>query len=524
MAENPEQVSGANSVTIGVVKETAAGETRVGLIPDSVKHLVGKGINVVVEQGAGNGSSIADDEYTAQGATIADSAADVHATSDVVVRVQAPSPDRGELDHITQGQMLVSFLAPLVNHELNNKLAESGVTAMAVDAVPRITRAQSMDALSAMSTIGGYKAVLLAADHLPKFFPLLMTAAGTIRPARVLVLGAGVAGLQAIATARRLGAVVDAYDVRAVVKEQVESLGAKFVEIDTGADAEAAGGYAREATPEELKKQQEGLNDFIANADVVVTTALVPGRPAPKMIPAEAVERMRHGSVIVDLAAETGGNCELTTPGEITTEHGVTIIGMLNLPATLPVHASQMYAKVITNFLDLLIKDGQINLNFDDEIIANMCITHDGEVVQAQTRKMMGLVELASPDSEPEPVAADEGTAESAEDADVDEEIASIDTDKLSTLDADDALSINTEEPLVGDDPAESPLDNELGTASMETDSDADIPPPKDEPPVELDDIYNTQSGGTDVDTDSLSDVASDDDVVYVEEENKNDE
>ena len=288
MAENPEQVSGAKSVTIGVVKETAAGETRVGLIPDSVKHLVGKGVDVVVEKGAGNGSSIADDEYTAQGATIVDSAADVFAAADVVVRVQAPSTDRGELDHVKQGQMLVSFLAPLVNHDLNNKLAESGVTAMAVDAVPRITRAQSMDALSAMSTIGGYKAVLLAADHLPKFFPLLMTAAGTIRPARVLVLGAGVAGLQAIATARRLGAVVEAYDVRAVVKEQVESLGAKFVEIDIGADAEAAGGYAREATPEELRKQQEGLNDHIANADVVVTTAHVPGRPAPKMIPAEA--------------------------------------------------------------------------------------------------------------------------------------------------------------------------------------------------------------------------------------------
>lgn len=406
MAENPEQGNGANTVTIGVVKETASGETRVGLIPDSVKHLVGEGLRVVVETGAGLGSSIADDEYRQQGATIADTTADVYAAADVVVRVQAPSADRGELDHLRQEQVLVSFLAPLVNHDLNRKLADSGATAMAVDAVPRITRAQSMDALSAMSTIGGYKAVLLSADHLPKFFPLLMTAAGTIRPARVLVLGAGVAGLQAIATARRLGAVVEAYDVRAVVKEQVESLGAKFVEIDTGADAEAAGGYAREATPEELRKQQEGLNDHIANADVVITTALVPGRPAPKMIPESAVQRMRHGSVIVDLAAETGGNCELTTPGEITTEYGVTIIGLLNLPATLPVHASQMYGKVITNFLDLLVKDGQINLDFEDEILAGMCITHKGEIVQAQTRKMMGLGETpATPvATEPEPL------------------------------------------------------------------------------------------------------------------------
>jgi H+-translocating NAD(P) transhydrogenase subunit alpha len=391
MAEN-------NATTIGVVKESVPGETRVGLIPDSVKHLTGKGMQVVMQAGAGENSSISDSEYEQAGARIVASLADVHQTADVVVRVQSPAADRGELDGLRHDQILVSFLAPLVNHDLNRKLAESGVTAMAVDAVPRITRAQSMDALSAMSTIAGYKAVLLAAEKLPKFFPLLMTAAGTIRPAKVLVLGAGVAGLQAIATARRLGAVVEAYDVRAVVKEQVESLGAKFVEIDTGAgNAEAAGGYAREATPEELKRQQEGLNDHIASADVVITTALVPGRPAPKMIPASAVERMRHGSVIVDLAAEAGGNCELTTPGEVTTEHGVTIVGTMNLPATLPVHASQMYARVITNFLDLLVKDGAVNLNLEDEIIAGMAITRRGEIVQAQTRKMMGLDEQAAP-------------------------------------------------------------------------------------------------------------------------------
>ena len=542
MAENPEQGTVASAITIGVVKETAPGETRVGLIPDSVKHLVGKGLNVVVEKGAGMGSSIADEEYVAPGATIADTAADVYAKSDVVVRVQAPSEERGELAHLRRDQMLVSFLAPLVNHELNTKLAESGVTAMAVDAVPRITRAQSMDALSAMSNIAGYKAVLLAADHLPKLFPLLMTAAGTIRPARVLVLGAGVAGLQAIATARRLGAVVDAYDVRAVVKEQVESLGARFVEIDTGSDAEAAGGYAREATPEELRRQQEGLNEYIANADVVITTALVPGRPAPRMIPAEAVKRMRHGSVIVDLAAETGGNCELTTPGEIATEHGITIIGLLNLPSTLPVHASQMYGKVITNFLDLLVKDGQINLNFEDEVIAGMCITHGGEIVQEQTRKMMGLVERAKPEAPSGEQsggesAPDEESAGQPEQTDESRRtapgIASIDTDKLSGLGREDSIEID--EPLVGEDSVspgfeaavaedvESPVGNELHATSMEEPSSSgDLPDKQD--PIELGDVYteakDAEAAG--IDDESLADVASDDSVVYVEEE-KND-
>lgn len=429
MAENPEQGNGAK-VTIGVVKETASGETRVGLIPDSVAHLIGKGLNVIVESGAGMGSSIADDEYSAKGATIVHGSADVYAAADVVVRVQAPSPERGELDHLRRGQILVSYLAPLVNHELDRQLANTGVTAMAMDAVPRITRAQSMDALSAMGTISGYKAVLLAADHLPKFFPLLMTAAGTIRPARVLVLGAGVAGLQAIATARRLGAVVDAYDTRPVVKEQVESLGANFVVIDTGSkDTETKGGYAREATPEELRRQQEGLNEFIAKADVVVTTALVPGRPAPKLIPAEAVERMRHGSVIVDLAAETGGNCELTVPGEIANANGITIIGLLNLPATLPVHASQMYGKVITNFLDLLVKNGQIDLNFGDEIITGMCITHNGEIVHEQTRNMMGMAAPAAAQVIAEVVEPASDPVESLSD-----EIAAVDVDVLESF------------------------------------------------------------------------------------------
>jgi H+-translocating NAD(P) transhydrogenase subunit alpha len=404
-------------VTIGVLTESVAGETRVAMIPDTVRSLAPKGVDVVVQAGAGEGSSIHDDEYTAVGATVVPDAASVIERADIIAHVQAPSQE--EVRQLRKGQTLISLLAPLSNHDLVRTLADQGVTSLAMDAVPRITRAQSMDALSAMSTIGGYKAVLLAANELPKFFPLLMTAAGTIAPAKVLVLGAGVAGLQAIATARRLGAVVEAYDVRPVVKEQVESLGAKFIEIDVGGeDMQTAGGYARPLTPEEQKIQQEALNDHIARFDVVITTALVPGRPAPKMVPAVAVQKMRTGSVIVDLAAETGGNCELTVPGEVVEREGVTIIGLLNLPATLPVHASQMYARVVQNFLGLLIQDGAINLNLDDEIIRGMCITRDGEIIQEQTRKVMGLGEAAAPAPapEPEPEPAGAGVAEEATD------------------------------------------------------------------------------------------------------------
>jgi len=401
-------------VTIGVLTESVAGETRVAMIPDTVRSLAPKGIDVVVQAGAGEGSSIHDDEYTAAGATVVPDAASVIERADIIARVQAPSQD--EVRQLRQGQTLISLLAPLSNHDLVRSLANQGVTALAMDAVPRITRAQSMDALSAMSTIGGYKAVLLAANALPKFFPLLMTAAGTIAPAKVLVLGAGVAGLQAIATARRLGAVVEAYDVRPVVKEQVESLGAKFIEIDIGGDnLQTAGGYAREMTPDELRRQQEALNEHIARFDVVITTALVPGRPAPKMVPEVAVQKMRTGSVIVDLAAETGGNCELTVPGEVVEREGVTIIGLLNLPASLPVHASQMYARVVQNFLGLLIQDGAINLNLDDEIIRGMCITRHGEIIQEQTRKVMGLGEAAAPPPAPEPESEPGSEAESVE-------------------------------------------------------------------------------------------------------------
>jgi NAD(P) transhydrogenase subunit alpha len=378
-----------------VPKETVPGEKRVGLIPETVSRLAGEA-DILIEAGAGAGSSISDDEYAEAGATIAPDARTLYERADLVIKVQAPTDD--EVAQMHQGATLISFLAPLIHHDRVRALADRGVTSLAMDAVPRITRAQSMDALSAMSTIGGYKAALLAADHLPKFFPLLMTAAGTIAPAKVLVIGAGVAGLQAIATARRLGAVVEAYDTRPVVKEQVESLGARFVEIDTGAqDTQEASGYARAATEEELRRQQEGLNDHIAKSDVVITTALVPGKPAPRLIPASAVAAMRPGSVILDLASEAGGNCELSEPGETVVREGVTIMAPLNLPSMLPVHASQMYARTIQNLLALLLRDGRIELNLDDEILKGMCITRDGKIIHEQTRRAMGLEDAPAP-------------------------------------------------------------------------------------------------------------------------------
>ena len=405
-------------VTIGVPKEIAAGEHRVSLIPDTVSRLNVAGIAVFVETGAGEGSSIGDDEYAAAGASIVPDAEALYEQANLIVKVQAPShdaPEGSEIAAMRPDTMLVAYLAPLVNHALVRALAERRITSFSMDAVPRITRAQSMDSISAMSTVSGYKAVLLAADHLPKFFPLLMTAAGTIAPAKVLVIGAGVAGLQAIATARRLGAVVESYDTRPVVKEQVESLGATFVEIDTGAgDTQETSGYARAATEDELRLQQEGLNTHVAISDVVITTALVPGRPAPKLIPASAVAAMRQGSVIVDLAGEAGGNCELSQPGETVVREGVTIIAPLNLPSTMPVHASQMYARTIQNLLGLLIEDGKFHLDLDDEIIKGMCITHDGEIIHGQTRKVMNLEPLEPPVADVSPEAEPPAVEEAA--------------------------------------------------------------------------------------------------------------
>jgi len=391
-------------LAIGIPKETIAGERRVSLIPETVSRLIGGGADVLVERGAGEQSSIGDHAYTEAGASVVDDSLSLYEQANLVIKVQAPTRD--EIAAMRPGSALIAFLAPLVSPDLVRSLAEREITSFSMDAVPRISRAQSMDAISAMSTIAGYKAVLLAANHLPKLFPLLMTAAGTIAPAKVLVVGAGVAGLQAIATARRLGAVVEAYDTRPVVKEQVESLGAKFVEIDTGAaDSQDAGGYAKAASEEVMRLQQAGLEDHATKSDVVITTALVPGKPAPRLIPQSVVAAMRPGSVIVDLAGEAGGNCELSEPGETVVREGVTILAPLNVPSTLPVHASQMYSRTIQNLLALLIKDGRLDPDPNDAIIKGMCITRDGEIVQEQTRQAMDLKSPGEPPTAPPEVA-----------------------------------------------------------------------------------------------------------------------
>jgi H+-translocating NAD(P) transhydrogenase subunit alpha len=358
---------------VGVPRETAAGERRVAVVPESVPKLTKQGLEVAVERRAGHEASFPDEAYADAGAGLVDNAFD----ADLVVKVAPPSED--EVAALRDGAVLIGFLAPLTDPEGIERLRASGVTAFAMESIPRITRAQPLDALSSQATVAGYKAALLAAEQLPRFFPMLMTAAGTVAPAKVLVLGAGVAGLQAIATARRLGAVVTGFDVRPVVKEQVESLGASFLELSVRGE-ETEGGYAKELTPAQQAQQQQELADRIAEFDAVVTTALVPGRPAPRLIPASAVEAMRPGSVIVDLAAEAGGNCELTTPGEITVEHDVTIVGLTNLASTMPYHASQLYSRNVTAFLQLLVEDGELKLDWSDEIVSGACVAGKQEV------------------------------------------------------------------------------------------------------------------------------------------------
>jgi H+-translocating NAD(P) transhydrogenase subunit alpha len=355
-------------VRIGVPRELEPGERRVALVPDAVSRLGAAGFDVVVERSAGVQASFPDDSYEAAGARIVDDPYETPA----VVKVRKPSAE--EVERLHEGQLLIGFLEPLTDSAGIERLSARGVTAFAMESIPRITRAQPMDALSSQSTVSGYKAVLLAAEQLPKFFPMLMTAAGTVPPAKVLVLGAGVAGLQAIATARRLGAVVTGFDVRPVVKEQVESLGATFLELDIRGE-EAEGGYAQELSADEQRKQQEELAQRVPEYDVVITTALVPGRPAPKLIPSSAVAKMRPGSVIVDLAAEAGGNCELTAPGEIVDRDGVTIVGETNLPSTMPFHASQLYARNVAALLQHLAPEGELALDWDDEITAGACVT-----------------------------------------------------------------------------------------------------------------------------------------------------
>lgn len=360
---------------IGVPKETAEGEHRVALVPETVARLIADGLEVLVEERAGEAASFPDSAYAEAGAQIAPRSEAF--STEVVVKVQKPSEE--EIALLRQGAVLIGLLQPLTDPGGLEQLSEHGVTGFALESVPRISRAQAMDALSSQATVSGYKAVLLAADRLPKFFPMLMTAAGTVAPAKVLVLGAGVAGLQAIATARRLGAVVSAFDVRPVVKEQVESLGATFLELGVRGE-ETEGGYARELSEEEQQRQQEELEARMAEFDVVITTALVPGRPAPRLIPASAVAAMRPGSVIVDLAAEAGGNCELTEPGEEVVREGVTIIGFTNLPSTMPAHASQLYSKNVAALLGHLIVDGELKLDWDDEITAATCVTRREKV------------------------------------------------------------------------------------------------------------------------------------------------
>ncbi len=363
---------------IGVPKETAANERRVALTPEVAGRLVKSGLAVLVERGAGEAASFGDESYGTAGATLVATAADVFGQSDVVLKVQPPSVE--ETRQCREGAALVALFQPSAERETVSQLAARRVTAFSLALLPRITRAQAMDVLSSQATVAGYKAVLLAAVATGRLFPMLVTAAGTLTPARALVLGAGVAGLQAIATARRLGAVVSAFDVRPAVKEQVESLGAKFLEMQIGEHAETAGGYAKELSDETHRRELAFIAQQVKDADVVVTTAGIPGKRAPILITAEAVQGMRLGAVIVDLAIETGGNCELSQAGSEVIHSGVRILGPLNLPSTLPYHASQMYARNVSSFLLHVTRDGALVVDFDDEIIRETCVTHAGEV------------------------------------------------------------------------------------------------------------------------------------------------
>ena len=380
---------------VGVVKETFPGEARVALVPAGVQQLTRAELEVIVEPDAGTDAGYDDASYLEKGATLAADRADVWRRADVVLQVRAlganPEAGRTDLERMRSGQIVIGTCEPLTEHESNTAVARTGATLFSMEMMPRITRAQSMDILSSMATIAGYKAVLLAADALPKLFPMMMTAAGTLAAARVFVVGAGVAGLQAIASARRLGAVVHAYDVRPVVREQVESLGGKFVELELETDtAEDAGGYAKELGEDFYTKQREMMLSVVAESDVVITTAAIPGKKAPILVTREMVEGMSRGSVVVDLAAERGGNCELTVPGERVDHNGVTILGPLNIPSDVPYHASQMYSKNITTFLLHLVKDGEVVINLDDEITRGTLITRDGSVVHERVLDAAG--------------------------------------------------------------------------------------------------------------------------------------
>ncbi|HYR50221.1 MAG TPA: Re/Si-specific NAD(P)(+) transhydrogenase subunit alpha [Candidatus Eisenbacteria bacterium] len=371
---------------VAIPKERATDERRVALVPDTAAKLKAASMDVSVESGAGAGAYIADEAYEAAGVKVVKTAASLLGDADAVLKVQAPSTD--EVALLKSGSVLISFLQPATQADVVKALAKRGVTAFSLELLPRISRAQSMDALSSQASAAGYKAVLMAAGRLGKFFPMMMTAAGTVAPARVLVMGAGVAGLQAIATARRLGAIVSAYDVRPAVKEEVQSLGATFIELALEGQ-QGEGGYAREQSEEFLRKQRELIGEHVAKSDVVITTAAVPGRHAPLLVTGDMVMAMHPGSVIVDLAAETGGNVELTQAGKDVDVGGVTIIGTRNVPSTMPLHASQLFARNVMNLLVHLVKDGAITLDFQDEITKGSCVTHGGEIVNERAKQLV---------------------------------------------------------------------------------------------------------------------------------------
>jgi H+-translocating NAD(P) transhydrogenase subunit alpha len=367
-----------------VPKESTEGERRVALVPDVVRTLAAKGVEICVQKDAGSGAHIADSGFESAGATIAEDSSQAFG-GEVVIKIAPPTP--AEIELLKPQSVLIGLLEPLTRPDTARALAEANVTSFAMEAIPRITRAQTMDALSSQSTIAGYKAALIAADRLPRFFPMLTTAAGTVPPAKVLVIGAGVAGLQALATVRRLGAVTSAYDTRSAVREQVESLGASFLDLDLETEGEGEGGYARELEADAHQREVQALGEAIADFDAVITTALVPGKPAPVLISADTVSKMKPGAVIVDLAAPAGGNCELTEASKtVEAAGGVSIIGPVNLPATMPDHASQLYARNASALLDLMIEEGQLKLDLDDEILAGACITHNGEIVHPSTK------------------------------------------------------------------------------------------------------------------------------------------
>jgi NAD(P) transhydrogenase subunit alpha len=371
---------------VAVLKETRPGENRVALVVQGVQALIKSGLEVTVESGAGLASGVSDDEYREAGATVAAGAAETVKGAGLVLHINPPRED--EIGLLDEGAILVSFLNPLGDPELVKRLQAAKITGISMEMVPRITRAQSMDALSSQATVAGYKAVLMAADLLPRFLPMFTTAAGTIRPGKALVLGAGVAGLQAIATARRLGAVVEAFDVRPAVKEQVESLGATFLEAEEEVTAEGEGGYAKELSEDQHQKELDLIASSIDACDIVITTAAIPGRKAPVLVTEDMLKSMKNGSVIVDLAAETGGNCEGTKFGETVTAHGVTIMGPANIAATIPVHASQMYSKnIVTLVGEFVDKEGVLNLDFDNDVVGPSTVTHQGEIVNDRVKE-----------------------------------------------------------------------------------------------------------------------------------------